>query len=82
MKKEKENLKGEMASQPTVAGKKRDRHDISRDLKASMSAAAEKAPQPNLGPMFTKLGQALESARFEKDGRGINIDHDGRRWGS
>lgn len=42
-----------MASQRTVAGKKRNGDDIFRDLKESMSAAAEEATQLNLGPKFT-----------------------------
>lgn len=71
-----------MAPQPTAAGKKRNRDDILRDLKANRFAAAEKATQPSLGPKFTKVVQALESSRFEKNGRGRNIDHDGRKWTS
>lgn len=68
-----------MASRPIVAGNKRNRDDILRDLKANRLATAEKATQPSLGPKFPKAGQALESSRVKKDERGRKIDHDGRK---
>lgn len=82
LKKEEKTKKGEMAPPPTVAGKKRNRDEILRELKANRLAAAEKARQPSLGPKFTKVGQAKESSRVEKDERGreilIKMDENGK----
>jgi len=79
--KEEKAKKGEMAP-PLVAGKKRTRDDILKELKASRLAAAEKAKQSALGPRFMKFGQKRESSRIEKDKRGreilITVDADGK----
>lgn len=77
--------KGEMATPRPVAGHKRTRDDILKELKASRLAAAESAKQaqkPTLGPRFLKVGEKKEKSRIEKDERGrdilITIDEDGR----
>lgn len=57
-----------MAPSPTVLGKDRNRGGTLRDLEANRLAAAEKATQPSLDPKFTKVGQALEWSKFEKNG--------------
>ncbi|KAL6714623.1 hypothetical protein ACLMJK_008048 [Lecanora helva] len=79
--KEERMKKGEMAP-PPVAGKKRTRDDILKELKASRQAAAEKAKQSALGPKFMKVGQKQETSRIEKDERGrevlISVDEDGK----
>jgi hypothetical protein len=71
--------KGEMAPPVTVAGKKRNRDEILKELKASRLASAR---LPSLGPRFTKLGEAKEKSRIEKDDRGrdilITVDKDGK----
>lgn len=76
--------KGEMAPQPpNLAGKKRTRDDILRELKESRLKATEekKAQQPSLGPRFKKLGAKQETSRIERDERGrqilITVDEDG-----
>ena len=75
--------KGQMAP-PPVASKKRTRDDILKELKASRQAAAmtQKAPEPSLGPRFTKLGGKKEKSRIEKDERGrevlITVDENGK----
>ncbi|KAL8690411.1 MAG: hypothetical protein Q9218_004138 [Villophora microphyllina] len=77
--------KGEMAPPPLpVAGKKRTRDDILRELKASRQAAAQKveeAQQPALGSKFHKIGNKKATSRIEKDERGrdvlITVDADG-----
>ena len=73
LKKDEKVKKGEMAPPPTVAGKKRNRDEILRELKANRLAALEKARQPSLGPKFTKVGRAKETSRVEKDERGREI---------
>lgn len=73
LKKEEKTKKGEMAPPSTVAGKKRNRDEILRELKANRLAAVEKARQPSLGPKFTKVGHAKEASRVEKDERGREI---------
>lgn len=82
MAKEEKSKKGEMAPPPLVAGKKRTRDDILRELKASRAAAAEKAKQSTLGPKFVKLGVKRERSRIERDERGrevlITVDEEGR----
>ena len=82
MAKEEKSKKGEMAPPPPVAGKKRTRDDILRELKASRAAAAEKAKQSTLGPKFVKLGEKRERSRIERDERGrevlITVDEEGR----
>ncbi|KAL2045069.1 hypothetical protein N7G274_002844 [Stereocaulon virgatum] len=82
MAKEIKSKKGEMAPPPPVAGKKRTRDDILRELKESRAAAAEKAKQSQLGPKFVKLGEKRESSRIERDEKGrevlITVDEDGR----
>ena len=71
--------KGEMASPAAVAGKKRNRDDILKELKASRIASAK---QPSLGPRFTKLGDTKRKPRIEKDEKGrdvlITIDDEGK----
>ncbi len=81
---EQTSKKGEMAP-PPVAGQKRTRDDILKELKASRLAAAESARQahkPALGPRFMKVGEKKERPKIEKDERGrevlISIDEDGR----
>ena len=82
MAKEEKSKKGEMAPPPPVAGKKRTRDDILKELKASRAAAAEKAKQSTLGPKFVKLGEKKERSRIERDERGrevlITVDDEGR----
>ena len=77
--------KGEMAPPPPIAGQKRTRDDILKELKASRLAAAESAKQaqkPALGPRFLKVGEKKERSRIEKDERGrdilITVGEDGR----
>ncbi|KAL8871116.1 MAG: hypothetical protein Q9174_002984 [Haloplaca sp. 1 TL-2023] len=77
--------KGEMAPPPPpVAGQKRTRNDILKELKASRQAAAEKAErerQPALGPKFHRFGEKKATSRIEKDEKGrdvlIMVDEDG-----
>ena len=76
--------KGEMAPPPPVAGKKRTRDEILKELKASRQAAADKAQearQPALGPKFHKVGDRKATSRIEKDEKGrevlIVVDADG-----
>ena len=74
--KEEKVKSGEMAAPPDqVAGKKRTRDDILKDLRASRVKAAEeaKARQPQLGPRFSKLGAKKETSRIEKDSKGREI---------
>lgn len=82
MAKEVKSKMGEMAPPPPVAGKKRTRDDILRELKESRAAAAEKAKQSQLGPKFVKLGDKRESSRIERDEKGrevlVTVDEDGR----
>lgn len=68
--------KGEMPTPPRVAGKKRNRDEILRELKASRLAKVEedkKAQQPSLGPKFRKLGKQQEKSRIERDEKGREI---------
>ncbi|KAL9040176.1 MAG: hypothetical protein Q9180_002072 [Flavoplaca navasiana] len=76
--------KGEMGPPPPVAGKKRTRDEILKELKASRQAAADKAQearQPALGPKFHKVGDRKATSRIEKDEKGrevlIVVDADG-----
>lgn len=76
--------RGEMAPPPNLAGKKRNRDEILRELKASRLAKAEddkKAQQPILGPKFRKLGERQEKSRIERDEKGrevlITVDENG-----
>ncbi|KAL8963907.1 MAG: hypothetical protein Q9183_004856 [Haloplaca sp. 2 TL-2023] len=77
--------KGEMAPPPRpLAGQKRTRNDILKELRASRQAAAEKSErerQPALGPKFHRFGEKKATSRFEKDDRGrdvlIMVDEDG-----
>ncbi|CAD6584054.1 MAG: hypothetical protein ASARMPREDX12_001520 [Alectoria sarmentosa] len=82
---EQTSKKGEMARPASVAGQKRTRDDILKELKASRVAAAESARQaqkPALGPRFLKVGEKKERSRIEKDEQGreilITIGEDGR----
>jgi len=81
--KEEKSKKGEMAPPLSVAGKKRTRDDILKDLRASrLAAAAEKKKlQPALGPRFSRVGEKKDTSRIEKDERGrevlITVDADG-----
>lgn len=77
--------RGEMAPPPVLVGKKRNRDEILKELKASRLATAEAEKQakvPCLGPRFTKLGGKKENSRIEKDDRGrdvlITVDDEGR----
>lgn len=76
--------KGQMAPPLPVAGEKRTRDDILKELKASRQAAAtrQKAPESSLGSRFTKFGEKKERSRIEIDQRGreilITVDEDGR----
>ena len=68
--------KGEMAAPPPpVAGVKRTRDDILKELKASRAKAAEdvKSRQPQLGPRFVKVGAKKETSRIEKDSKGREV---------
>ena len=83
--KERSSKKGEMAPPPPVAGQKRTRDDILRELKASRLAAAESAKQAHtttLGPRFMKISGRKDRSRIEKDERGreilITVGEDGR----
>ncbi|KAL9590067.1 MAG: hypothetical protein Q9203_001130 [Teloschistes exilis] len=78
--------KGEMAPPPPpIAGNKRTRDEILKELKASrQAAAAEKAEQtrqPALSSKFRKIGEKKATSRMEKDDRGrdvlITVDADG-----
>ena len=82
---EQTSKKGEMAPPPPVAGQKRTRDDILRELKASRLAAAESAKQAHqsaLGPKFMKIGEKKDRSRVEKDERGrevlITVGEDGQ----
>ncbi|KAK4697795.1 hypothetical protein P7C71_g320, partial [Lecanoromycetidae sp. Uapishka_2] len=79
--KEEKTKKGEMAPPPPMAGQKRTRDDILKELKASRAAAAEKAKESQLGSRFVKIGAKRERSRIEKDARGnevlITVDEDG-----
>lgn len=79
--KEEKIKKGEMAPPAPVAGQKRTRDDILKELKASRAAAAEKAKESQLGSRFQKIGGKKERSRIEKDARGneilITVDEDG-----
>lgn len=79
--------KGEMAPPPPVAGRKRMRDDILKELKASRQAAATAStkpqpPEPSLGPRFMKVGEKKEKSRIERDDRGrevlITVDENGK----
>ena len=83
--KEQSSKKGEMAPPLPVAGQKRTRDDILRELKASRLAAAESAKQAHtttLGPRFMKISGRKDRSRVEKDERGrevlITVGEDGR----
>ncbi len=82
MAKTKPEKKGEMAPPSAMAGKKRNRDEILKELKASRLAAAEKEKRPALGPRFVKVGEKREKSRIEKDERGreilITVDEEGR----
>ncbi|KAL9587057.1 MAG: hypothetical protein Q9212_000509 [Teloschistes hypoglaucus] len=78
--------KGEMAPPPPpIAGKRRTRDEILKELKASrQAAAAEKAEQTRqsaLSSKFRKIGEKKATSRMEKDARGkdvlITVDADG-----
>ena len=83
--KEQSSKKGEMAPPLPIAGRKRTRDDILRELKASRLAAAESAKQVHrtaLGPRFMKISGRKDRSRIEKDERGrevlITVGEDGR----
>lgn len=71
--------KGEMAPPATIAGRKRNRDEILKELKASRLASSK---QPSLGPRFTKFGDSREKSRIEKDEKGreilITVDEEGK----
>lgn len=77
---EKAEKKGEtIASPPPVAGVKRSRNDILRDLKrqreqAAKDAAAEHEKRyPTLGPGFRKITAKGETSRIETDNKGREV---------
>lgn len=78
---EKTEKKGErsMAPPPPVAGAKRSRNDILKDLKtqreeATAAAAAEHEKKfPSLGPGFKKISTQAEAARIEIDNKGREV---------
>ena len=77
--------KGETAPPLAVAGQKRTRDEIIRELKASRVMAAESAKQVHksaLGPRFMKISEKKDRPRIEKDERGreilITVDEHGR----
>ena len=79
--------RGEMAAPPSVAGRKRTRDDILKELKASRQAATTaftkpQPPEPSLGPRFMKVGEKKERPRIERDERGrevlITVDENGK----
>lgn len=83
--KEQNSKKGKMAPPPPVAGQKRTRDDILKELKASRVTAAEsmkQAQKPALGPRFMRVGEKKERSRIEKDERGreilVTVGEDGR----
>ena len=85
IKREKISKKGEMAPPPAIAGQKRTRDDILKELKASRVAAAEgakKAHKSALGPKFMKIGEKKGRSSIEKDERGreilVTVGEDGR----
>ena len=73
--------KGQMAP-PPLAGRKRTRDDILKELKASRQAVHKETSEPSLGPKFRKLGDKMERPRIERDERGrevlITIDENGK----
>lgn len=75
--------KGQMAP-PSLAGRKRTRDDILRELKASRQAifSSQQVSEPMLGPKFKKLGEKKRRSRIEKDERGreilITVDESGK----
>ena len=82
--KQEKSKQGEMAP-AQLAGKKRNRDDILKELRASRLAVAESIKQaapPTLGPKFTKFGQKRETSRIERDERGreilITVDENGK----
>ncbi|MCJ1310103.1 hypothetical protein MMC25_003764 [Agyrium rufum] len=83
--KEEKVKRGSMAPPPSVAGKKRTRDEILKELKASRLRAEEEkkaAQQPSLGSKFRKIGAGLPKSRIEKDERGrevlITVDENGK----
>lgn len=82
---EEKHKKGEMAPPLSTAGRKRNRDDILRELKASRLKAEEEkaAKQPALGPKFKKLGAKQEKSRIQRDDKGrevlITRDEDGNK---
>ena len=81
--KEEKAKKGTMAP-PSLAGKKRTRDDILKELKASRRKVEEEkeAQHPSLGPKFKKLGAKQEKSRIERDDKGrevlITVDENGK----
>lgn len=84
MAKSEKQKKGDMAQPPLVAGKKRNRNEILKELKESRLLVALKekeAKHPSLGPRFSKVGEKREKSRIEIDERGreilITVDENG-----
>ena len=81
--KEEKAKKGTMAP-PSLAGKKRTRDDILRELKASRLKVDEekKDHAHTLGPKFRKVGVKQEKSRVERDDKGrevlITVDENGK----
>ena len=82
--KEERMKQGKMAPPAPIAGKKRNRNDILRELKAARAKAVEekKAKTPALGPKFRKLGEKMPGAHIERDEKGrellVTVDAEGR----
>lgn len=76
---EKAEKKGErLKALPTVAGVKRSRNDILKELKrqreeAAAAAAEHERKYPALGPGFRKIGVSGETSRIEIDARGREV---------
>ncbi|KAL9615214.1 MAG: hypothetical protein Q9167_000308 [Letrouitia subvulpina] len=84
--KQQKEKKGELAPPPPVIGKKRNRDEILKELKASRQALAEKPTPdkgPSLGSRFLKIGEKREISRREIDAKGrevlITVDAEGNQ---
>ncbi|KAL9032094.1 MAG: hypothetical protein Q9214_008112, partial [Letrouitia sp. 1 TL-2023] len=84
--KQQKEKKGEMAPPPPIIGKKRNRDEILKELKASRQALAEKPTPdkgPSLGSRFLKIGEKREVSRREIDAKGrevlVTVDAEGNQ---
>ena len=69
--KEQKEKKGVMAPPPAVAGKKRNRDEILKELKASRQAIQNKSSV--LGSRFQKIGERKGGRRIERDSKGREV---------